>query len=639
MTDPAPNDVDELRQRLKALGYLDAGVDRFVLAPARTGRTRAALALGASLRIGALAGLLVGLSGTIAMALRLSSMVSTVRDGLAVAVVIAVVFGLVTAAATFASMVLASHAVRWIGPRVSLHARMRPAAFAAGILVGSACLVYLTLWWTVANASAGMSATTLVALFVAVVISVMLGHVTTTTALALMAFELDDRLPTTPRVASWRSTAALTLVGIAAASLVVVVTTRAGERAHGAALPALTVVPTGTRVVVIGIDGFDPAFARTLVQEGALPTLARVIASPHLDMPRGEGADPVPLWASIATGLPPARHGALGLEARRVAGLEGQLPVSGSRLARAVSAATDSLRLTRPTISSGLERRAPAFWEVAARAGLRSAVVNWWTTWPARPEDGVVVSDRAIVRLERGGASEGEIVPADVHAALQRAWPEIRVSAAARASALTASVPAGPAHTAAHAAIELDVSVAALAGALAVEHLDLLTLYLPGLDVAQARLFATRDRMSPAELAVAVRAVAAVYTSLDAIVSRFRTDGSTLVIVGHPGRAVPQQAAWLSVVSAPGPADARSAATPPTLEDVAPTVLTLLGVPVADDIPGQPRLELLTPGFVAGHPVRRVATWGTRVTAGQRPADSPIDEDARERLRSLGYVR
>ena len=361
MTAPSPKDVDELRQRLKALGYLDAGVDRFVLAPARTGRTRAALAMVASIRIGGLAGLLVGLSGTIAMALRLPSMVATVRDGLAVAVVVAIAFGLVTAVATFASIVLASHAVRWFGPRVSLHARMRPVALGAGVVVGSACLVYLTLWWNVTNASAGMSATTLVALLVAVVISVMLGHVTTTTALALMAFELDDRLPTTPRIASWRSTAALALVGIAAASLVVVVTTRTGDRARDAALPALTVVPTGVRVVVIGIDGFDPAFARTLVHDGELPALAQVLASPHLDIPRGEGADPVPLWASIATGQPPARHGAIGLDARRVAGLDGQLPLTGSRLV------ASHLGGDRPAQADASQHQ---FWTRAAGAGL-----------------------------------------------------------------------------------------------------------------------------------------------------------------------------------------------------------------------------------------------------------------------------
>ncbi len=527
---------------------------------------------------------------------------------------------------------------------------MRPVALVAGIVVGSACLVYLTLWWNVTNASAGMSATTLVALLVAVVISVMLGHVTTTTALALMAFELDDRLPTTPRIASWRSSVALAVVGVVAASLVVVVATRTGRREREASVPTLTVVPTGARVVVIGIDGFDPAFARTLVHDGDLPALARVLASPHLDIPRGDGTDPVPLWASIATGQPPARHGALGLEARRVAGLEGQLPVTGSRLSQAISGATDLLRLTRPAISSGLERRAPAFWEVASRAGLRTAVVNWWTTWPARVEDGTVISDRAIVRLERGGNSDGEVVPVAAYTALRQSWTAIRADADARARRLASPVPAGLMSDAARDAIALDGMLSSFARVLPVEQLDLLTLYLPGLDIAQSRLFAARDGMSPADLAVAVRAVTAVYTSLDDIVSRFTGDDVILVVVGHPGRAVPQRAAWLSILSARGKADSPGNDTvagddlrPPTaaasLEDVAPTVLALLGVPVADDIAGHPRFDLVAPAFAAAHPVRRVPTWGMRLTDVRRPADSRIDDEARERLRSLGYVR
>jgi hypothetical protein len=648
MTSPPPRDVDELRQRLKALGYLDAGVDRFVLAPARSGRTRITLALVASLRIGILAGLLVGLSGTLAMALRVPSLVTSVREGLAVASVVALLFGFVTMAATFGAIVLASQVVRRLGARVSLHARMRPVALGAGFLVGSACLAYLTLWWNAASASAGMSPTTLVALVIAVAISLMLGHVTTTTALALMAFELDDHLPTAPRVASRRTSVILAGLGLLAASVVVVAITRDARPASAASIPAVTVVPTGLRVVVLGVDGFDPAFARTLARDGGMPTLARILSAPHVDLPRGDGPDPVPLWGSIATGQPPARHGALGLEARRVAGLDRQLPLTSSRLAQAISAATDLLRLTRPTISSGLERRAPAFWEVAARAGLRTAVVNWWTTWPARSDDGTVVSDRAIVRLERGGASEGEIVPVDAHDALARAWPGIRTDAAGRAAAFTGSLSPGPARDAAAHAIELDGLLAAFAGALPPARLDLLTLYLPGLDIAQAQLFAARDRMTPADLALAVRGITTIYASIDDIATRLAADDVTVVFVGHPGRGVPEQSAWMGILAAPSmpvadgattPAGPSSTATAPALEDVAPTVLALLGVPVADDIRGVPRLDLAGRGFADAHPVRRVSTWGLRATDASAASSPQLDDEARERLRSLGYVR
>lgn len=650
MTTPPPQDVDELRQRLKALGYLDAGVDRFVLAPARSGRTRIALALGASVRIGGLAGLLVGLSGTTAMALRVPSLVSGVRDGLAVALVVALAFGAVTAVATLAAIMLASHAVRWLGARVSLHRRMRPVALGAGFLVGSACLAYLTMWWNVTNASPGFSTATLVALLVAVVISVMLGHVTTTTALALMAYELDDRLPTTPRIASWRSSLALAALGIAAASLVVAVVTRTPAASQPAA-PALTVVPTGLRVVVIGVDGFDPAFARTLVGDGGMPALARVLSAPHVALPRGPGADPVPVWATIATGQPPERHGALGLEARQIAGLDTQLPLTSSRLALSISAATDLLRLTRPSLSSGLERRAPAFWEVAARAGLRTAAVNWWTTWPARPEDGAIVTDRAIVRLERGGSSEGEIVPADVHAAIARAWPGVKQAAASRADRLTGALAPGDAREAARHAIELDGTLTAFVDTLPAAPLDLLTVYLPGLDIAQARLFAARERMTPADLALAVRGITAVYASVDDIAARLSNDGVTVVFVGHPGRGVSEQAAWMSILSpslsattSAAPPESSGSAMPdvpdaPALEDVAPTVLALLGVPVADDVAGRARIELSAPGFATAHPLRRVASWGTRATLPANASRRQLDEEARERLRSLGYVR
>ena len=57
MPDQTP-DVDDLRVRLRELGYLDAGVNRFVLGPVRRGRSPFASAWRSSLRIGVLAGLL-----------------------------------------------------------------------------------------------------------------------------------------------------------------------------------------------------------------------------------------------------------------------------------------------------------------------------------------------------------------------------------------------------------------------------------------------------------------------------------------------------------------------------------------------------------------------------------------------------
>jgi hypothetical protein len=69
------------------------------------------------------------------------------------------------------------------------------------------------------------------------------------------------------------------------------------------------------------------------------------------------------------------------------------------------------------------------------------------------------------------------------------------------------------------------------------------------------------------------------------------------------------------------------------LLDVAPTLLALLGLPVADDMDGRVRDEL----FVTPPVVRTVATWSGAMPA--RVSAGGTDADLEERLRALGYVR
>ena len=98
-------EVDALRDRLRALGYLDAGVDRFVLAPAHSARGSVAIAVLASLRIGVLGGLLLGPAAAIGLALQLPALVTSVRDAGVVAIYMAVLFG---AAIALAALLTAS---------------------------------------------------------------------------------------------------------------------------------------------------------------------------------------------------------------------------------------------------------------------------------------------------------------------------------------------------------------------------------------------------------------------------------------------------------------------------------------------------------------------------------------------------
>jgi len=121
-----------------------------------------------------------------------------------------------------------------------------------------------------------------------------------------------------------------------------------------------------SRLLVIGIDSADWALLDSLRAEGRMPnfqafreqaTSGRMLSFRPLEK------SPI-LWASILTGLEPRRHGVGGF-------------VEGRDL--------------KPVTSSAW--LAPALWDIAGAAGLRTAILGMWTTYPAREIAGVMVSD------------------------------------------------------------------------------------------------------------------------------------------------------------------------------------------------------------------------------------------------------
>src|SRR5262249_2742982 len=145
--------IDELRQRLRALGYLDAGVDRFVLAPARGTRGPIGLAMRASLRVGLLGGLMLGPAAALGLGARVPGLVSGARDAAVLAIYLVVLFFAAVAVITFVVSLLAAQATGATDERFIAQARRISGA--AGWSATMACLAYLTLWWRNANAGFG----------------------------------------------------------------------------------------------------------------------------------------------------------------------------------------------------------------------------------------------------------------------------------------------------------------------------------------------------------------------------------------------------------------------------------------------------------------------------------------------------
>ncbi len=72
--------------------------------------------------------------------------------------------------------------------------------------------------------------------------------------------------------------------------------------------------------------------------------------------------------------------------------------------------------------------------------------------------------------------------------------------------------------------------------------------------------------------------------------------------------------------------------------DLGPTILHLLGAPVAEDQEGVALVGLFDPAWASRHALRAVETYGTRDVAAT-PSPTPADERIREELEALGYIR
>jgi hypothetical protein len=622
--------VDELRQRLRALGYLDASVDRFVLGPVRRTRTPTVIAVLASLRIGLLAALLLGPAAAVGITARVPGLITGPRDGLVAAMYLGILFGLaLTVTAAILSLGASWAAKRGGSVGTLLFQRVRSLSTAAGAVVSTASLIYLTLWWRTADVGSASLAWTAFALAVAAAISITLGHAVMVTATAVtLASPGEQSAVLDAPLRSWKASLGASLIAFVGASALLYGVTR--EFPHQTTTPQLAVASSGARVVVLAIDGFtrpSPDGQFSWLNDG------------RADLAPLDSSDPARLWTTIGTGVRPENHGVTTLQTRRISGLQGHL--GGGSTAKVIGAVSDLLRLTRPAIASNFERRVKTFWEVAEAAGLKTAVVNWWATWPAPAAGGIVISDRAIVRLDRGGALDAELSPASLYERLKSDWPRVREIARNNVrSRLSQDALSGMPRAVGGTLIksaELDAIIIELAKvASAQTALDLLVVYLPGLDIAQHTLLTGDASGPPSEINSGNAVLDPYYAFLGELTREWAGgQGRRVFIVAQPGRS--QQGPGTLLAQGPGLQNAARISGTPL--DVAPTILHALGLPVARDLDGSVLSGLFTPESLLRLPVRYVSTYGRRGAVSVARGNEPLDQEVIDRLRSLGYVK
>lgn len=416
------------------------------------------------------------------------------------------------------------------------------------------------------------------------------------------------------------------------------------------------------QVLFVGVDGATWTVMGPMIEAGELPTFARLLRE-GAHMKRFDTLDTTssPLvWTSAATGVDPEDHG----------------------ITDYVETLPDG---TKVPITSGA-RRVNAVWNVASEHGVSVGVIGWWASWPAEEVEGYVISDHANPATA-GWMAEGDrywtadpealtalghdVYPADLAPVAAEHWLDPAAFPAEDfqgrgkfSDAQVEQVLAAPYNERAPYSwlktfYAVDRPYLELAKRLRAERpVQLQMLYLRGPDPLQHYAWDLVEpdafAKKPAHLERDLGIVHGVYRYVDTWLGELlQTLGpnTTLIVSSDHGAEPARSAANPKRKERPGrhSTEAKGVffAWGPHVRagqeldegspvDIAPTLAWLTGLPLGEDLDGEPLTEAFTEDFVRRRGRTTVPTWGKREVKPGLP--SPSDDVMIESLRGLGYV-
>ncbi|MFN7974709.1 MAG: alkaline phosphatase family protein [Acidobacteriota bacterium] len=389
------------------------------------------------------------------------------------------------------------------------------------------------------------------------------------------------------------------------------------------------------RVILIGVDGLDPELLLEAAGRGKMPVLGSLMARGA----SGELTSMEPmlsplLWTTVATGMTPDQHGITDFVERNAAG--------------------DLESITRSS------RRRPALWGILGKRHLRCGVVAFWATYPAEAISGFVIADRFVSHGFRASpaAREALVTPASLRdevlsqvvSAKDLPIETIRQVANVSGKDWARSRELGPSDRLHHLALAIADTMSVRQATLAAtrrEPVDVLFVYFEGIDTVGHLFMSDRGGAGPFagtvdrfysfqdENLAPIVAMAGPETTILVVSDHGFRHGSDRPAIGEGDSFEPASAVrWhrlSGTIVAAGPGIAPGSRISGSLLDVAPTVLSILGAPVAADMKGVPIAA------IARERIARIPSYGVD-TPTQAAPPAPDDAEALERLRALGYI-
>ncbi len=484
---------------------------------------------------------------------------------------------------------------------------------------------------------------------------------------ALVVLPLSER-----RVPRWL------VLGVLGASAVALLP-RSGT---GSTPPAIAMPANAPPLCLIGLDGADWSLIERLFARGELPHLRELREQAAWGPLRTVKPTHSPLlWSTMATGRGPEDHRIDAYRMVRFPGLHRDFADLDKPWGYGLAGLYRLLRqwgiVFQTTITSA-DRRVLAYWNLATRAGGRIAVLNWWASWPAESVNGFVVSERIhfarLIARRMPTATEHLTYPPELYREIEPLLvspEEVTLEDARRFMDVTAEEfeemkTTSYRHHVLKSEFKYMYSMFETNRRLARFLLRrappdgqpadfFLYFRLPDLSshaaLKYSELVDDHIDATPEEIAKFGRVVTEAYRHVDRAVGELVAEfgeGNVLIVSDHgfelessEGRAprYAHEGAPAGIFLGVGPAFRPGRVDGLSIYEVFPTLAYLKGLPIAEDLDGRVALEALRPEHVARHPVRHVATYGTKEALDTEVAASPADKTMIDRLRALGYVQ
>ncbi|MBW2174319.1 MAG: alkaline phosphatase family protein [Deltaproteobacteria bacterium] len=420
-----------------------------------------------------------------------------------------------------------------------------------------------------------------------------------------------------------------------------------------------------SKIILLAIDALSWRLMTPLLDQGRLPNLKSL-------MQRGTygplkticPALSPELWNSISTGKLPKKHGITGFMAKD--------PKTGKLV---------------PFTSN--MRRCHTIWEILGDYDKEVGVVGWWNSWPAEPVNGSMVSGilgykikdleevkgtDQFVELTRkskltASSFRQQAYPEplfdeirefirppdrfdDSHDFIKRTWENIDGMGQLEKQSLELIT----------SVYNIDRTYKDIAKYIYTKSRpDFLTFYVAGVDVIGHKYWIYMEpevfSRPPSDEKIKQYGsfIHEYYEYVDQIVGEFADlagDDTILGVVSDHGMSADDSLFrrtginsarhfdedGIFILSGPSVKQDHVVRNGVSVLDITPTLLRLMGMPIGADMDGRPMEEALTSEFRSNNPVKYVASYDTGRKYTDAPVESPVDDEIKARLKSLGYI-